>query len=111
MLGSASGLNDAHLGMIEERGAPQPYATFTSPLCLTRRWPPGLSARDIICTAGGMSAAMLRELIEPGARRAGALAAPDWELYQLSTGQWAMFPAPVELARLLRRIATTDKPA
>jgi pimeloyl-ACP methyl ester carboxylesterase len=108
MFGSAAGLDDGQLRMIEERGAPQPYATFTSPLRLTRSEPPAYSRAMIICTAGGMSAAMVRQLIEQGDPRAAALAAPDWELYELPTGHWAMFSSPVDLAKLLHHIATTS---
>jgi pimeloyl-ACP methyl ester carboxylesterase len=36
MFGSAAGLTDTHLSLIEERGMPLPHATFTSPPRLTR---------------------------------------------------------------------------
>lgn len=108
MFGSAAGLHDAQLSMIVERATPQPYATFTSPLHLTRSGPPPYRRARIVCTAGGMSAALLRELIAQGDPRAAALAAPDWELYELATGHWSMFSSPVELADLLHGIATTS---
>jgi hypothetical protein len=93
--------------MIAERGSPQPYATFTSPLYLTRSEPPTYRRAMIICTAGGMTAATMRQLIEQGDPRAAALAASDWEFYELATGHWSMFSSPAELAELLHDIATT----
>jgi hypothetical protein len=62
----------------------------------------------IICTAGGMTAATVRQLIEQREPRAAALAAPDWELYDLPTGHWAMFSLPDGVADLPHRIATTN---
>jgi pimeloyl-ACP methyl ester carboxylesterase len=105
MFGSAAGLDQAQLRMIEQRGTPQPYATFTSPLRLTRSEPPPYRRAMVLCTAGGITAAMLRELIAQGDPRAAAISAPDWELYELATGHWSMFSSPVELADLLHRLA------
>jgi pimeloyl-ACP methyl ester carboxylesterase len=107
MFGSAAGLDEAQLTLIVERATPQPYATFTSPLRLTGREQPPYRRAMIVCTAGGMTVAMLRELIAQGDPRAAALDAPDWELYELATGHWPMFSSPVELAELLHRVATT----
>ncbi len=59
----------------------------------------------IFCAAGGMSLALLRELIEQRDPRAGAFSGADWRLYELPTGHWAMFSAPGPLAELLHRIA------
>ena len=106
MLGSAAGLDDAQLDMIEQRGTAQPYATFTCPLRLTDGGPPTYRRAVIICTAGGMTADILREAIEQGDPRAATLAGPGWEFYEFATGHWSMFSAPVELANLLHTIAT-----
>jgi pimeloyl-ACP methyl ester carboxylesterase len=105
MFGSAVGLDDAQLRAIEERGTPQPYATFTSPLRLTGSAPPTYRRAMIICTAGGMSAATVRQLIEQGDPRVATLAAPHWELYELPTGHWPMFSLPDGVADLLHRIS------
>lgn len=104
--GSAAGLDDAQLEMIEERGTPQSYATFTSPLRLIGGASPSHRRAMIICTGGGMTADMLRQAIEQGDPRAAALAGPGWEFYELATGHWSMFSAAVELAHLLHSIAT-----
>lgn len=55
---------------------------------------------------GGMSLAVLGELIEQRDPRAGAFADADWELHELQTGHWAMFSLPGPLAELLHRIAS-----
>jgi pimeloyl-ACP methyl ester carboxylesterase len=107
MFGSVAGLGEERLRMIVERATPQPYATFTSPLHLRGSEPTGHRRAMIVCTAGGMTAATLRELIARGDPRAAVLAAPDWELYELATGHWPMFSSPIELADLLHRIAAT----
>lgn len=102
--GSAAGLSDEHFELIAERGTPQPYATFTTPL----RLPGGECPRRraaIFSADGGMSVAMLRELIDQGDPRAAAFADPDWELYDLPTGHWALFSAPDALADVLHRVA------
>jgi hypothetical protein len=44
-------------------------------------------------------------MVEQGDPRAAALAGPDWELYELPTGHWAMFSLSEGLAELLARIA------
>jgi pimeloyl-ACP methyl ester carboxylesterase len=105
LFGSAEGLSDEHLRRFEDRGSAQPYATFTSPLRLTRSGPPTYRRAMAICTAGGLSAAVVRELVAQGDPRAAPFADPDWELYDLPTGHWAMFSDPEELAALLHRIA------
>jgi pimeloyl-ACP methyl ester carboxylesterase len=59
----------------------------------------------IFCSEGGMSLALLRELIEQHDPRADVFADPSWELHELPTGHWAMFSLPCPLAELLDRIA------
>jgi pimeloyl-ACP methyl ester carboxylesterase len=103
--GSASGLEPAHLQLIAERGTPQPYATFTTPLRLTGGQRDGLRRVAIFCAEGGMNLALLRDLIEQHDPRADAFADPSWELHELPTGHWAMFSLPGPLAGLLDRIA------
>jgi pimeloyl-ACP methyl ester carboxylesterase len=107
--GSISGLSEAHLRAIEERGTPQPYATFTTPLRLAN----GGAARAerhaaIFCTANGMTVELARRLIADGDPRAAAFADGDWELHELATGHWPMFSTPQALAELLHEIAATD---
>jgi len=104
--GSAAGLSAADLRLIAEHATAQPYATFTSPLRLTGPWPTGLRRVAILCTEGGMSLSLLEELTEQGDPRAVIFAGPDWELYELATGHWAMFSLPGPLAELLHRVAS-----
>jgi pimeloyl-ACP methyl ester carboxylesterase len=104
--GSAAGLGEEHVRLIEARATPQPYATLTSPLRLVHERPPGVRRAAIFCTAGGLDAARVRALVAQGDPRAAAFAGEDWELHDLPTGHWAMFSLPGALAELLHRIAT-----
>ena len=103
--GSAGGLSDDDLTLLLERATPQPYGTFTTPLRLANVRPPGVRRAAIFCSDGGMSLAMLRELLANEDPRATAFSDPDWELHELATGHWSMFSAPEALAELLHRIA------
>jgi pimeloyl-ACP methyl ester carboxylesterase len=104
--GSAGGLSDDDLSLLLERATPQPYGTFTTPLALTHDRPPGVRRAAIFCSDGGMSLAVLRELLANDDPRAALFGDPDWELHELATGHWSMFSAPQALAELLHRIAS-----
>ncbi len=103
--GSASGLGEEHLALIEQRASSHPYATFTSPVRLVHERPPEVRRAAIFCTAGGIDAAGVRELIARGDPRAAIFAGEDWELYDLPTGHWPMFSLPAALAELVHAIA------
>jgi len=103
--GSTAGLTDEHFAAIAERGTPQPYATFTSPLRLEHKSPPGVRRSVIFCAAGGITVAAVRELIAQGDPRVAPFADPDWDLRELPTGHWAMFSAPDQVAETLHDIA------
>jgi pimeloyl-ACP methyl ester carboxylesterase len=103
--GSASGLQEEHLQMLDERATAHPYATMTSPVRLIHSRPPGVRRAAILCTAGGIDAATVRELVAQGDPRAAAFTDDGWELYDLPTGHWAMFSLPGPLADLLHDIA------
>jgi hypothetical protein len=105
LFGSTAGLEDRHFAAIEQRGTPQPYATFTTPLKLEHTRPPGLRRAAIFCTEGGITVAAIRTLLEQGDPRAALFADTDWELRELATGHWAMFSAPEQVADALHRIA------
>jgi pimeloyl-ACP methyl ester carboxylesterase len=105
--GSAVGLEERHLRLLEERATAQPYATFTSPLELDHDRPPGVRRSAILCTAGGIDVAQLSELIAQEDPRAAVFADQDWEFHDLATGHWPMFSLPGPLADLLHRIAST----
>ena len=106
--GSAAGLKDEHFAAVAERGTPQPYATMTSPLRLTRPEPAPLRRAMVICTAGGLSADLIRGLIDQGDPRAAAMTGLEWELHELDTGHWVMFSAADATADLLSRIASSE---
>ncbi len=103
--GSTAGLSDGHLTILERRGTPQPYRTFTSPLRLTHERPPGVRRVVVFCTAGGIDVALLQHMLEEGDRRALMFAAADWELHEIATGHWAMLSEPEITAELLAEIA------
>ncbi len=103
--GSASGLRDEHLRLLEELATPQPYATMTSPLRLSHGGSGSVRRAAIFCAAGGIDVERVRELIAQGDPRVVIFADPDWELYELPTGHWPMLSLPGPLADLLRDIA------
>ncbi len=108
--GSVVGLTDEQLAILESRGTPQPYRTFTSPLRLTHDQPPGVRRAVVFCTAGGIDVALLQHMLEEGDRRALMFAAADWELHEIATGHWAMFSEPEITAELLGEIADGPDP-
>ena len=105
LFGSTAGLEDTHFAAIEQRGTPQPYATFTTPLRLAHPRPPGVRRAAIFCSEGGIGVAAVRTLLEQGDPRAALFADPDWDLRELATGHWAMFSAPDQVAETLHQIA------
>jgi pimeloyl-ACP methyl ester carboxylesterase len=105
LFGSTAGLEDRHFAAMEQRGTPQPYATFTSPLRLAHPRPPGVRRAVIFCTEGGFTVAAVRALLEQGDPRAALFADRDWELRELATGHWAMFSAPEQVAGTLHQLA------
>jgi pimeloyl-ACP methyl ester carboxylesterase len=106
LFGSTAGLEDRHFAAIEQRGTPQPYATFTTPLRLAHPRPPGVRRAAIFCTEGGITVAAIQKLLEQGDPRAALFADADWDLRELATGHWAMFSAPEQVAETLHDIAT-----
>jgi hypothetical protein len=105
LFGSTAGLEDRHFAAIEQRGTPQPYATFTTPLRLEHERPPGVHRAAIFCTEGGITVAAIRALLQQNDARAALFADPDWDLRELATGHWAMFSAPGQVADVLDEIA------
>jgi pimeloyl-ACP methyl ester carboxylesterase len=105
LFGSTAGLEDRHFAALEQRGTPQPYGTFTTPLRLTHARPPGVRRAAIFSTEGGMTVAAVRALLEQGDPRAAVFAGGDWDLRELATGHWAMISAPDQVAELLHEIA------
>jgi pimeloyl-ACP methyl ester carboxylesterase len=105
MYGSASGLEPAHFELMAARGTPQPYATFTTPLRLGSQGPTGLRRVAIFGAEGGMSVALLEDLIAQRDPRADVFSDADWELHELPTGHWAMFSLPGPLVELIATVA------
>ncbi len=114
--GSAAGLTDSSFRLLAERASPHPYATFTSPIRREGPWPADVRRVGILCSEGGLSISMLRQLVADGDPRATMLGAEErldpaaWELHELPTGHWAMFTAPDALGDLLHVIACGSRP-
>ena len=105
LFGSTAGLKDRDFAAIEQRGTPQPYATFTTPLRLEHARPPGVRRAAVFCTESGITVATIRALLAQGDPRAALFADADWDLRELPTGHWAMFSAPEHVAEVLDQIA------
>jgi len=114
--GSARGLTDEHFRLIAERATPHPYATFTTPVRLGGPWPAAVRRIGIMCTDGGLSTDVLRQLVTHGDPLAKMLGAAEWldparwELHELPTGHWAMLTMPEALADLLHLVALGTQP-
>ena len=103
--GSAGGLSDDDLTLLLSEHPAALRDLYDAPSTRARaatRRPP----RRDLCNDGGMSLAMLRELLANEDPRAALFSDPDWELHELAAGHWSMFSAPEALAELLHRIAT-----
>lgn len=103
--GSASGLSDAHLQLLRERGTAQPEGTFTTPLTLGPEPVDGVRRVAIFCSDGGVGLEAVRRLLADRDPRVAAFADPDWELHELAAGHWPMFSLPGPLAELLHGLA------
>jgi pimeloyl-ACP methyl ester carboxylesterase len=89
--------SDADLAWVRPRLLPQPLATFTEPLRLTR--PAASLPRTYIACTGSPTAATFRPFVER------ARADPAWRYRELATGHDAMVTMPQELAGLFLEIA------
>jgi pimeloyl-ACP methyl ester carboxylesterase len=105
MFGSVSGMTEEHLELVQRLGTPQPFKTFTSALELEHEVLEGVQRAAIFCTDGGVDVRLLQSLLEQGDPRAAMFAGPDWQLYELPTGHWAMFSEPELAAEVLAKIA------
>jgi pimeloyl-ACP methyl ester carboxylesterase len=95
---SLAGLTDGHRELMETRGAPQPFGTYTQRLVLGNAAREALPKLLISCS---LPLARVRELIASGHPWFRELAGPEWRFAELPTGHWPMFSTPRELADLL----------
>jgi pimeloyl-ACP methyl ester carboxylesterase len=90
-----AGLSEEQLGVIRERGTPQPFRTVTQPL----RRPatvPATPRTAITCT---FTPDQVRDLAASGNPVFGLMA--EMDIRHLPTGHWPMFSRPRELAALI----------
>ncbi|MFJ9516779.1 alpha/beta hydrolase [Kitasatospora sp. NPDC101801] len=102
--GSVEGLSPAALDRLTGLAAPQPRGTLTRPLALTGALA-AVPTTGIICTAGGLSIAVVEMLVASGPPQFRVLARPEVGFFELATGHWPMLSAPAELAETLLRAA------
>ncbi|KQV09878.1 MULTISPECIES: alpha/beta hydrolase [unclassified Kitasatospora] len=105
--GSTEGVSPDGLARLTELAAPQPRGTLTRPLELTGAVA-ALPTTGIICTAGGMSIAVVEQLVAAGPPQFRVLADPRVGFFELPTGHWPMLSAPAELADTLLRAAAGE---
>lgn len=108
LYGSVIGLDERHFRLLDERATAHPYATFTAPLRLTDTPPAAVKRVAILCSAGGLDLATVRDLIAQGDPRVAVFSGPEWELRELPTGHWPMLSLPGPLADLLHEIAQSS---
>ncbi|BFV55527.1 alpha/beta hydrolase [Kitasatospora sp. CMC57] len=105
--GSVEGLSPDGLARLTELATPQPRGTLTQPLKLTGAVA-ALPTTGVFCTAGGMSIAVVEQLVTAGPPQFRVLADPRVGFFELPTGHWPMLSAPAELADTLLRAAAGE---
>ncbi|GAA1233315.1 alpha/beta hydrolase [Kitasatospora nipponensis] len=105
--GSMAGLTEPARQRLTTLAVPQPLGTFTGPLRLSGALA-ALPTSGIFCTAGGMSVALLQNMVRMGDPRLQPLADPRVGFFDLDTGHWPMLSRPAELAELLLRAAAGE---
>lgn len=88
--------------------APQPFATFTQPLRLTRPDAAPLTKLAVLCEC---SEAQLREMIAAGHPYALAMSGPEWRFVELPTSHWPMFSEPERFAIILHDAGCASRTA
>ncbi len=105
--GSTAGIPGVALAQLDRLAAPQPSGTLTQPLRLSGA-ASALPMTGILCTANGMSIAMVELLVSSGPPQFQALADPRVGFFELDTGHWPMLSAPEELAEVLLRASAGE---
>ena len=98
MNGAGSGLNADQERMVRTRSAPQPFATYTQPLRLTRPDAEPLPKLGILCS---FTEAQMRQMIESGHPWGQGMRGAEWRFVELPGGHWPMFSEPERLTSIL----------
>ncbi|GAA2265390.1 alpha/beta hydrolase [Kitasatospora cystarginea] len=106
-LGSTAGVPADSLARLVELAAPQPLGTFSRPLRLSGA-ASGIPTSGILCTANGLSIAMVETVARMGEPRFKPLLDPGVGIFELATGHWPMLSCPDELAEVLLRAAAGE---
>ncbi|WP_197085230.1 alpha/beta hydrolase family protein [Saccharothrix sp. ST-888] len=105
--GSLAGLTEEAQARLVRLAAPQPLGALTQPLRLSGA-AAGVPTSGILCTANGLSIALVETLLRMGDPRLQALVDPRVGFFDLDTGHWPMLSAPDELADVLLRAAAGE---
>ncbi|MFD0568565.1 alpha/beta hydrolase [Kitasatospora gansuensis] len=105
--GSVEGLSPEALARLTKLAAPQPRGTLTRPLELTGAVA-AVPTTGIICTASGLSIAVIEQLVAAGPPQFRVLADPEVGFFELATGHWPMLSVPAELAETLLKAAAGE---
>jgi pimeloyl-ACP methyl ester carboxylesterase len=95
---SAAGLDEEARKRIRARSVPQPFRSFTQPLRLRHPDGPQLPKLAILTS---FPLAQVQAAIASSHPLGRAMAGPEWQFVELSTGHWPMFSIPDQLADLL----------
>ncbi|MFI8348091.1 dienelactone hydrolase family protein [Streptomyces sp. NPDC085596] len=106
-LGSTDGLAPAALDRLAARALPQPAATLTQPLRLSKG-AARIPRTGVLCTADGSTIVRLRWLVSLGDPRLSPLTEPGNTFLELPTGHWPMLSEPELLAQALRWAAAGE---
>jgi pimeloyl-ACP methyl ester carboxylesterase len=105
---SLAGLTEAHRQRFRAFASPQPFATFTQPLRLTR---PDAAPRPKLAVLCEFSEAQMREMIAAGHPYALCMSGPEWRFVELPTGHWPMFSEPERLVSTLHDAGSASRTA
>ena len=94
---STAGLDHEALALLEAKATPQPWATYTRPLRLTRQGEPTYRRAVVACDD-------VRSMVAAGIPPIVAMTQAPWRYEEIATGHWPMLSAPEELAATLDRI-------
>ena len=104
-IGSLRGVDASQRQWLRAKATPQPFATLTQPLRLTRPLGGAYRRAAIVCSQSFITLDQLQALVADGDPRFAVFATRDWQFHELPTGHWPMFSLPAALADLLHALS------